>query len=218
MVGPFAVALLLSLKVAPSCIMAKDFGTQGLTFPIEEEDPIVLIQNKLKEMEQRGELEEHTQELQKKTKARIQRPTPVKGIRKAQKGKVFFFDPTYVVSEDLKDHQGRVFAKKGTRINPLEKVSLSSDLLFIDGDDEDQVAFAKAHLEKGTCKLILIKGEPLDLSEELQTLVYFDQQGSLTQKLNITQVPALVTQEGLRLRIEEIELEEALPTSDTKTE
>jgi hypothetical protein len=34
--------------------------------------------------------------------------------------------------------------------------------------------------------------------------VYFDQQGVLTKKLGIQHVPALVSQEELRLRIEEI--------------
>ena len=36
--------------------------------------------------------------------------------------------------------------------------------------------------------------------------VYFDQQGLLTRRLGITQVPALVSQEGMRLRIDELEV------------
>ena len=34
--------------------------------------------------------------------------------------------------------------------------------------------------------------------------IYYDQQGALTGKLRIRQVPALVSQEGRRLRIDEI--------------
>ena len=34
--------------------------------------------------------------------------------------------------------------------------------------------------------------------------VYYDQQGRLTRRLGIKQVPALVSQEGLRLRIDEL--------------
>ena len=37
-----------------------------------------------------------------------------------------------------------------------------------------------------------------------QVSVYFDQQGALTSKFGITQVPAMVSQEGLRLRIDEL--------------
>ncbi|KAB2836094.1 MAG: hypothetical protein F9K49_02505, partial [Caedimonadaceae bacterium] len=40
-------------------LQAKDFGVRGKIAPIEEENPIVLIQSKLKIMEERGELERH---------------------------------------------------------------------------------------------------------------------------------------------------------------
>ncbi len=187
---------------------AKDFGIHGKIASITEEDPIGIIQNKLKNMEERGELERHNIELQKKTRAAIERPKPVEGITNAHEGRVFYYDPTYIVSEDLKDHQGRIFYKKGTRINPLETLSLSQGLLFFDGDDEDQVAFAREKLKEGSIKLILIKGAPLTLSEELRIPVYFDQSGLITQKLGIKQVPALVIQEDRRLRIEEIPVED----------
>ena len=110
---------------------------------------------------------------------------------------------------DLKDHQGRVFAKKGTKINPLETVNLSHNLIFFDGDDEEQVAWAKEKfsesIKTNSIRLILIKGAPLKLAEELNIPVYFDQ-GGLTQKLGIHHVPAVVAQENLKLKIEEIKL------------
>jgi len=202
---------------------AHDFGIRGKIAPITEEDPILLIQSKLKTMEERGELKLHNIELQKKTRAAIERPKPAECITNAQKDRIFYYDPTYIVQEDLKDHQGRIFYKKGTRINPLETVSLSQSLLFFDGDDADQVAFAKEKLSQGSIKLILTNGTPLALSETWKVPVYFDQSGRLTQQLGIHHVPALVTQNrlphqdkdrlsankleaNLRLRIEEIAL------------
>ena len=209
--------------VSSNTLMSKDFGVRGKVAPIEEHDPIVLIQNKLKTMEERGELERHNLELQKKTRAAIEHPKAVEGVTNACEGRVFYYDPTYIVREDLKDHLGRVFYKKGTRVNPLETVSLSQNLLFFDGDDTDQVAFAKEKLNEGPIKLILTKGAPLALSETWKVPVYFDQSGLLTKQLGIHHVPAVVTQGvlsdraggalssnrpegGLRLRIEEIDL------------
>lgn len=196
-------------------LYAKDFGVRGKIAPIVEEDPIVLIQSKLKTMEECGELERHNRELQKKTKTTIERPKPVEGLSKAKETRIFYYDPTYIVPEDLKDHAGQIFYKKGTKINPLETVSLSQNLLFFDGDDDEQVAFAKETLKEksketlkeSSVKLILVKGAPIALSEELKVPVYFDQFGLLTKKLEIHHVPAFVTQEGMRLRIEEIEME-----------
>jgi len=195
---------------------AKDFGVRGKIALIEEDDPMALIQNKLKTMEERGELERHNRELQKKTRMAIERPKPVEGLSKAKETRIFYYDPTYIVPEDIKDHTGKIFYKKGTKVNPLETVTLSSSLLFFDGDDDDQVAFAKEKLKEklneklaeSSVKLILVKGAPLALSEELKVPVYFDQSGLLTKKLGIHHVPALVTQHGLRLRIEEIKKED----------
>ncbi len=201
----FLSALLLHCNTV-FCAQAHDFGIRGKIAPITEEDPIVIIQNKLKNMEERGELELHNLELQKKTKAAIERPKPVTGIYKAAETRIFYYDPTYVVKEDLKDHQGQIIHAKGTRINPLETVNLSQNLLFFDGDDEQQVAFAKEKLKKAHLKLILTHGAPLALSEELKVPVYFDQSGLLTKKLGIHHIPALVTQIGLRLRIDETRL------------
>ena len=193
--------------VSGFCARARDLGTRGVIYPIEEQDPISLIQQKLKILEESGELERRNIELQKKTKAAVERPKPVEGILKAQKNRTFYFDPIYVVEEDLKDHTGRVFYKKGTKINPLETVTLSHGLLFFDGDDVSQKEWAKQKLQNGHVRLILVKGAPLSLSEEWKVPVYFDQGGLLVKKLKITHVPALVTRTGLRLRIEEIKLE-----------
>lgn len=203
--------LLLCLEQSIA-LHAKDFGVRGKIATIEEDDPLVLVQSKLKSMEERGELERHNRELQKKTKAAIERPKAVEGITRATKAREFYYDPTYVVAEDIKDHTGKIFYEKGTKVNPLETVTLSQELLFFDGDDEDQIAFAKEKLKEklaeSSVKLILVKGAPIALSEELKVPVYFDQSGLLTKKLGIHHVPALVTQHGLHLRIEEIKVED----------
>lgn len=189
---------------------AKSLGTHGVIYAIEEQDPIQVIQQKLNFMEDNGELERRNLELQKKTRASIERPNPVEGIMKASKRRIFFYDPSYLVKEDLKDHQGRVFAKKGTKINPLETVSFSTKLIFLDGDDEEQLAWVKEQFvkskEANSIRLILVKGAPLTLAEELNIPMYFDQNGVLTKKLGIKHVPAFVSQENLYLQIEEIKL------------
>ncbi len=196
-------------------LWSKDFGVHGKISPIEEHDPIVLIQSKLKDMEERGELKRHNFELQKKTRAAIEHPRPVEGITKlapelhrgATESRVSYYDPTYAVKEDIKDHKGQIIHLKGTQINPLKTVSLSHSLLFFDGDDPEQVAWAKQKQQSGQVKFILIKGAPLALSEEWHMPVYFDQVGLLTKKLGVKHIPTFVSQDGTRLRIEEIQLQ-----------
>lgn len=211
-VKPFSFLLpLLNTELCTlNSALAKDCGTHGVIYAIEEQDPIQVIQQKLKNMEDSGELKRRNLELQKKAKTSIERPKPVEGMTKSIKSRIFFYDPTYIVKEDLKDHQGRIFAQKGTKINPLETVHLSQNLIFFDGDDGEQLAWVQERLIKSmkahSLRLILIKGAPLKLAEELGTPVYFDQGGTLTKKLGIRHVPAVVSQKNLQLQIEEIEL------------
>lgn len=214
-----ALLIIFTLQVYPS--QAKDLGTHGVISPIQEVDPIKLIQQKLQVMEERGELERHNHHLQERTKSIVERPKPLEEITKATEARVFTYDPTYIVSEDIKDHFGHVIHGRGTKINPLETVSLSQELVFIDGDDSDQKLWAFDRIQKSIIsnqngkkiKLILVKGAPLALSEELGMPVYFDQGGFLTKKLGIKHVPAIVHQsksqdkeskDSLCLQIEEI--------------
>ena len=59
---------------------------------------------------------------------------------------------------------------------------------------------------QGRVKPILTAGSYLNLMRSWRVPVYYDQQGLLTRRLGIRQVPALVSQDGLRLRIDELEI------------
>ena len=84
-------------------------------------------------------------------------------------------------------------------------VSLTRQLLFFDARDPKQVRRARDLMAGNMAvKPILTGGSYLDLMKSWRVPVYYDQQGVLTRRLGIRQVPALVSQEGLRLRIDEL--------------
>ncbi len=189
----FGVCYIGALLINISEANAKDFGIQGHVFTIIEEDFLEVINARL----QKVDWDEFNKNTQNKTKEYIERPTAVAGITRAKESKEFFYDPTYVLTQDIIDHNNQLLHRAGTTVNPLEFTPLKEDLLFIDGDDELQVKFAL----KGQAKIILVKGSPLKLQRKEKIWIYFDQGGILTSKLGIRQVPALVTQEGLQLKI-----------------
>jgi conjugal transfer pilus assembly protein TraW len=117
-----------------------------------------------------------------------------------------WFDPSITVPYDLRDQDGRLIHAAGTSINPLAWRSLTQRLLFLDGNDEDQVRWAEGQLDGGQwhVKPILVAGAPLELGRRWQRHVFFDQQGLLVGKLGIEQLPAVVRQEEMRLRIDEV--------------
>lgn len=193
------------LLVQCTIAIAQDKGTLGEVFPIVEEDLAAVIQKKLKALEVNEKLTDLQKKIQEQVEKGVRRPTPVANITKAKHPRTYLFDPSIIVPHDLKDHQGRIFQKAGTKINPLEMRSLSKPHLFIDGDDQTQVNWALGHYKANErTKIILINGSPLDLSNKYEIPFYFDQGGKITQKLQITEVPSRITQQGKLLLIESV--------------
>ena len=125
---------------------AKDLGTWGNVFEPAEQDMLAFIQNRLKGMEQTGELDRLRKEATERVKEHAVRPTPVEGLSNAKEYRSFAWDPTFTVKETITDMQGNVIARKGDTVNPLDKVPFSQVLFFIDGDDKEQVNWARQQL------------------------------------------------------------------------
>lgn len=90
--------------------------------------------------------------------------------------------------------------------NPLDYVSMTRHLLFFDGRDKAQIKQAENLIEhyQGRLKPILTAGSYVQLMRQWKAQVYYDQGGALVRKFGIEHVPALVSQEGKRLRIDEV--------------
>lgn len=209
--------VLLLTAALQSHVLAKDFGVHGHAFEIQEPDLLKQMEYKLQRLEQEGKLAELNERMVQRTKMVLSHPQPVAGITKATQARTFTYDPSIVVPYDLKDHEGRVFHRAGTRINPLHTHSLSSSLVFLDGEDKAQVGWVEqTYLQASQrLKIILTSGSPFQLMEQWKHQdyppVYFDQGGKLTNKLGIRHVPAVVVQEGFKLKISEIVVQEEIP-------
>jgi conjugal transfer pilus assembly protein TraW len=188
----------------------KDFGTFGHTYPIDEPDLLQDIQTKLMNMEESGMIKHHQNEIVEKTKSSLANPPAVKGIAKATQYREYSIDPSIAVPYDLKDHEGRVFHKAGTKYNPLGPKPLRTKLVFIQGDDEAQVKWVQETFfdQDIKVKVILVSGSPFELMESWDKPVFFDQGGVITTKLEIKAVPAVVEQVDKHLKISEINLKE----------
>jgi conjugal transfer pilus assembly protein TraW len=200
--------LLLALIGHSSAASAKNLGVFGATFPVAEKSLIQVIQEKLQKLQDNGTLAIAQELIQKRVKERLANPQAVAGITNTVTPRTFTYDPSIVLSEDLRDHQGKVFHKAGTRVNPLTIKPLTKSLLYIDGSNTAQLAWVKRQLEiDPKAKVILVKGSPFKLMEDMQPPVvipvYFDQAGISVNKFGIRHVPARVIQKGELLEISE---------------
>ncbi len=205
---PIRVTALALLLAAPVYALALDLGRVGPVWPVAEPDLLALIQSRLEEKQRSGELARIQAEFEARSRRAIESPAPVAGLVRTRTPRSFLFDPTVTAPEPVRDHEGRVLVAAGTRVNPLDYVGLSQPLIFFDARDRDQVGVALALRQRhqGRARLILTGGSFIDFMKRHDLRVYYDQQGLLVQRLGIRQVPALVTQEGRMLRIDELKV------------
>ena len=201
----FSQKLLLTILLSLSShqAVAKDFGTRGMVFEIEEVDMLLYIKSRLAALEESGGIEKLNKDMQDRTKNYVYEPAPIEGITKASKRRVRLYDPTYIVDKDIYDQDGELMHERGKVINPLDHAPWPVNLLFIDGSDKEQVNWAleESNATNKLSKIVLVKGRPVDLMKKHQLRVYFDQKGLLSKRLGIEKVPSKVQQKGNMLEI-----------------
>jgi conjugal transfer pilus assembly protein TraW len=206
------IFVLLGFAVAEVQVAyAKDFGKYGVTMEVREEGFLAMVLRKLKTIDM-AKVEE---KMQKQVEARVHEPVAVAGITRTTKARSYTFDPTYTLQEDIYLPDGNLLHAEGTKVNPLNHMDLNRKMLFIDARDVTQEEWLKDQIKNHNKDLrskeeelivILVSGRPLELQDRLGKEIYFDQNGVLSSRFGIKQVPALVTQEEKLLRIEEIEI------------
>ena len=190
---------------------AGDLGVVGPTYQISETDLLKLIESTVQSKVDSGEWAKMQRGAEKRVRNSIENPKPIAGVSKAETARTFYYDPSVVADKTYTDGNGRIVVAAGTRVNPLDHINMSKHLLFFDARDKAQKA--KAHelyaYYQGRIKLILTGGSYAALMREWEKddiRVYYDQNGTLTTKFAIKHVPAIVSQEGKRLRIDELAL------------
>ena len=206
-------ALLLAATLAalpaagiPSAASAKDLGVRGATWPVAEPDLLAQIEARLLELERSGALARLEEEARANARRKLEEPDPLPGIAPATKERSRLWDPAITVARDIRTPDGALIAAAGTRVNPLERMTLARDLLFVDGRREAEIAWALSH--DRPAKIVLLAGRPLDLMRRHARPFFFDQGGRLAARFGLRLTPSLIEQAGTRLRITEVPVED----------
>ncbi len=207
-----AVVLFASVLVSLSFVVtapeasAKDLGVRGATWPVAEPDLLLEIETRLLEMQRSGALARLEEEARTRARRMLEEPDPAPGIAPATRERSRLFDPSIAVAQDIRTPDGVLIAAAGTRVNPLERIVLARDLLFVDGRREAEIAWALSH--DRPAKIVLLAGRPLDLMRRHRRPFFFDTGGRLAARFGIAATPTLVEQDGAMLRLTEIPVEE----------
>ncbi|WON75529.1 type-F conjugative transfer system protein TraW [Serratia sp. UGAL515B_01] len=192
----------------PIASQAANLGTFGDIWDIREHNFLAVINEKLTEHLQGKNEEQMQEELRQRVTESAMRPMPVDGIQRGRETRIRQFDPAYTVTRDMADQKGNVFAHAGQRVSPFDVIPVfNQTLYFIDGDDAEQIDWMKKQVSPtAERKIILVNGNIRDSADMLDSRIYFDQNGALTTRFDIRQVPAIVEQEPGKplLRITEV--------------
>ena len=146
-----AAAMLLAATLAglpaaglPSGTSAKDLGVRGATWPVAEPDLLEQVELQLLEMQRSGELARLETQARERARQKLEEPDPVPGIAPATRERTRLFDPAIVVERDIRTPDGALIAAAGTRIDPLARMTLARDLLFVDGRRNPEIVWALA--------------------------------------------------------------------------
>ncbi|MEX0824111.1 MAG: type-F conjugative transfer system protein TraW [Woeseia sp.] len=205
-----AAMILVFAMLMPAAALSEDLGVVGKTYEIAETDLLEHIEDQLRAMQADGRLAEQQQRLRERALATARRP-PGRALPRASESRFFHVDPSVTTDYDVLDHRGNVIYKAGTTVNPLEYTTLSTPMVFFDGDDVKQATWVRAFLGDTPDRYVplLTNGSAIELMQAWNIRLYFDQHGRYSERLGITALPAVVRQEGLLLRVDEIALEKS---------
>lgn len=182
--------------------VAQDLGMHGPVFEIQERSLLEVIETRLKALQDSGAILTHQKNLMLKAKSSFARPSPNDEIKSAASYRAWLYDPSVTFEEAILTHESKKIIEAGTKLNPLDYLSWGEPLLLINGDDEAQVKWSLAQ----TGRIVLVKGAPLELEKVHQVPIFFDQAAKITERFNVTSVPARISQKGAFLQVEEIPL------------
>jgi conjugal transfer pilus assembly protein TraW len=197
--------LLIALLTALPC-SARDLGTHGRVYPLVEQDLVEVMMAKAQAEVDSGQWARQIDEWRDQARERAARP---KGIvlPRAEQDRSFHYDPSIILSHDIRDASGVLIYPKGTQVNPLDFVSMTQGLILIDGDDPEQIDWMLGLKDLAAFKAVLTNGPILDLMQRHNHRLYFDQHQRLVNKFGVKALPARIYQDGARyLRVDEVAL------------
>lgn len=182
---------------------AGDLGRLGPVVEISEPDLVQVMKRRASQLDMAR--------IRARAKHSYWADVPFNRLEVAQEPRTRTVDPTVVVQRDIKTPNGEVIARKGERLNPLERHPFRMRLVVFDATDPRQLRAAEA-LADGPGRAIFLatafdRERGWDhyraVSNRLDRQVY-RLTAQLEQRFRLERVPAVVTGVGNRFKIREV--------------
>lgn len=171
-------------------------GKIATTYPIKEEDLAEVFRKR--EPMLRKSVQEYANSGKVREKYKLTRYNGK--FSHVEKPRVYYVNPTQVLGDDIRDHNGAVVWPKGTLVNPLDHTMLTGRYIFIDGNSPAQVELA---LKGPYKKIILVSGDSYVLGQKHHK-VFYHGMDEMIELFAIDRVPLVIEQEGRLIRATEL--------------
>ena len=199
----FALALvfLFASPVAWAQSPGKDLGIHGKLYEIKEEDMLSYVRRKAGAIDMQALRES----MEKKFEESYAEHSLVSlDVPSATEERVRYVDPSVVVRNPLYDHTGKMISPAGI-VNPLDHISLSKSIIVL---REDQLKRALKKINgNGEKPILILTDGDIQRASSLAGQIVYKASPFMLKRLKIEKVPSLVTQDGRKLRVEELTLE-----------
>ena len=199
----FALALvfLFASPVAWAQSSGKDLGIHGKLYEIKEEDMLSYVRRKAGAIDMQALRES----MEKKFEESYAEHSLVSlDVPSATEERVRYIDPSVVVRNPLYDHTGKMISPAGI-VNPLDHISLSKSIILL---REDQLKRALKKINgNGEKPILILTDGDIQRASSLAGQIVYKASPFMLRKFQVEKVPSLVTQDGRKLRVEELTLE-----------
>lgn len=187
---------IFAIKYAKIINKPYDFGTFGKTYPISEPNFYDVIDEAKRDFN-RTEMVNFMEEARRK--AYIVN----NNLKNCETDSFHYIDPTFYVNEDI-EFNGKIIAKKGQRVNPIEISKLIKPILIIDLENEKQLDFWR---NQNQYFIVLAGNGDLDKFSKKYNLSVPKTPLTLIRKFKIKCLPSIITEDGKLYIVKEYRIE-----------
>jgi conjugal transfer pilus assembly protein TraW len=197
----FVLILIFIFGLLPvSFASGKNLGAIGRTYPIVELDLVEEITAAIDYEKLARIMAEQRRNYQAKD---------IHALLTAKRDRTFLVDMTYTLDHDIVDENGQIMYPRGLTWNPLDYVSLPNPLVVINSEDTKQVEwFLKSPYNKNRqIKLLISGGFAAPLIKQLDRPVFYLTK-TIADRLQLAAAPCVITQNGKKMMVQEIKIDE----------
>jgi len=205
-------ALTLAAALMPAAATGppvRDLGTVGTTYPVAEPDAL----EEILEAARKVDWSKVFDRSKWAERLRSFKPPQLPELPRAARDRVRPVDLTWTLPFDIprvnsKGEVVGVLYPKGYAFNPLEYVTYTKTLVFVDGDDPLQLRWLKAsgYARDPNAVILLTGGCYWEVSRGLQRPVFYALR-PIVERLKIEAVPSVARQRGNVMEVREIDVE-----------